>query len=143
MEITKIEDRSEAADLLNRSLLPTSDLGNNDTIQLFGIYQNKKLIACIGVEIYGESALLRSLAVDANSQKNGKGKQLLGYLESFCIKNGVQKMFLLTETAVKYFEKFGYNIHERQNAPISIKGTAQFSSLCPTSSAFMLKILNG
>ena len=141
MKITKIIEILEVETLLKSSSLPSSDLRSNTAIQLYGTFQKEKLIACVGVEIYAETALLRSLAVDSNNKQRGIGRSLLEYVENVCKHNGVQEIFLLTETAEKYFEKFGYTVHDRQNAPRSIKNTTQFSTLCPSSSIFMAKIL--
>ncbi len=143
METVKIKDISEVELLLNRYSLPTSDLKKNDKVQLFGAYQNENLIACIGVEIYGKTALLRSLAVVSECRKEGFGKKLSEYLENYCKQKGVKEVYLLTETAEEYFEKLGFIIKKREEAPLVIKGTTQFSSLCPSSSKFMIKILNG
>jgi N-acetylglutamate synthase-like GNAT family acetyltransferase len=41
-------------------------------------------MACIGVEIYGNSALLRSLSVGLEYRKKGVGKNLLEFVENFC-----------------------------------------------------------
>jgi amino-acid N-acetyltransferase len=143
MKITKINDILEVELLLNGCSLPTADLKINHTVQFFGVYQNKNLIACIGVEIYGDAALLRSLAVDSKSRKKGIARQLSEYVENYCNQNSVREVFLLTETAEKYFENHGYKIQNRDDAPLHIKSTTQFSDLCPSSSIFMKKTLNG
>ena len=129
--------------LLKRSSLPSSDLHNNASLQLFGGYQDENIISCIGIEIYGNRALLRSLAVDERHRNKGIGKELLKYLENFCRENGVTEVFLLTETAKPYFETFGYVTHTREDAPPSIKGSTQFSGLCPVTSTLMRKKITG
>ena len=142
MKITAINDISEVELLLGRCSLPTSDLKDNYNIQLFGAYHNTKLIACVGVELYDNSALLRSLAVIPEYRKEGIGKILSEYIENYCKQNSVNELYLLTETAEHYFEKLGYKIQDREIAPVSIKGTTQFSGLCPGSSRFMKKIIH-
>ncbi len=141
MKITAIKDISEVELLLRGCSLPNSDLQENYQVQLFGVYHNAQLIACVGVELYDNSALLRSLAVIPEYRKEGIGKKLSEYAEKYCKQNSVNKIYLLTETADTYFEKLGYSIQKRDTAPGSIKGTAQFSGLCPESSRFMKKQL--
>jgi len=143
MKITEIKDISEVELLLSGCSLPTSDLKLNDKVQLFGACQNENLIACIGVEIYGNAALLRSLAVVSEYRKEGIGKLLSEYVENYCKQEGVKEVYLLTETAKEYFEKLGYKTQKREDAPLTIKGTTQLSGLCPSSSNFMIKLLNG
>jgi amino-acid N-acetyltransferase len=143
MKIIELHDIAEVELLLSGSSLPASDLKSNDNIQLFGTYQNNKLMACIGVEIYSDSALVRSLIVDQKFRNKGVGKKFLGFFQTYCIQNNVNVVFFLTETSEKYLEKLGFKKCNRKNAPLSIKGTTQFSALCPSSSSFMKKILNG
>ena len=143
MKITEITDISEVERLLSRSSLHTSDLRNNDKLALFGVFEKDILIACIGLEMYGETALLRSLAVASEYRKRGIGRQLFLHAENFCRQNGVKEIFLLTQTAEGFFTRFGFNHHKREDAPSSITETTQFSGLCPVSSRFMMKAVNG
>lgn len=142
-EITEIVDVSEVELLLANSSLPLADIRSNDRVQLFGIYQNANLIGCIGTEIFDETALLRSLAVVSRYKRQGIGTRLVEFLEDFCRQNGVREIYLLTESAERYFARLGYLVSDRRNAPSSIKTTTQFSSLCPTSSTLMHKELGG
>lgn len=143
MEILEIKDILEVELLLSGFSLPTSDLRSTDKVKLFGAYQNENLIGCIGVELHGSFALLRSLAVNLNNREKGIGKQLVEYVEIFCERKNVKEVFLLTETANQYFEKRGYRQQKREYAPSGIKSTTQFSELCPSSSMFMSKRLDG
>ncbi len=47
----------------------------------------------------------------------------------------------LTTTAETFFKRLGYERIERSQAPLSIERTREFASLCPASSAFMVKSL--
>ena len=141
--ITELVDVSAVKILLGESSLPTSDVSGNEKIRFFGTYHHDSLLACIGVEVYGDTALLRSLAVASGWRNGGLGRRLVEYLESMCQQNGVQEIFLLTETAEHYFDQLGYTCTPRAHAPFDIKNTTQFSTLCPCSSRLMVKILSG
>ena len=54
---------------------------------------------------------------------------------------GVQELCLLTTTAEHFFERLGYQRAEREAAPASIRGTSEFTTLCPASAVFMRKRL--
>jgi amino-acid N-acetyltransferase len=54
---------------------------------------------------------------------------------------GVRSIYLLTTTAEVFFKRLGYERIERSRAPPSIERTREFASLCPASSAFMIKQL--
>lgn len=141
MDIIKITNTNELLELLNNSDLPTADISFETTKNFYGIYNNNILIAAIGIEYYYPTALLRSLVVDENERENGLGIELIKFIEDKCRRDNIEEIYLLTTTAEKYFLKYGYVKIERSEAPENIKKTSQFSDLCPSSSAFMRKIL--
>jgi hypothetical protein len=53
----------------------------------------------------------------------------------------VRALYLLTATAESFFEHRGYRRIDRAKAPSAIQSTREFASLCPASSAFMIKQL--
>jgi amino-acid N-acetyltransferase len=71
----------------------------------------------------------------------GIGSQLVEHAERYARSRGVESIYLLTSTAEKFFGGRGYAHTERASAPASIRGTREFASLCPASSAFMVKHL--
>jgi amino-acid N-acetyltransferase len=95
----------------------------------------------VGLEIYDKVALLRSLAVSADSRRNGYGKALVAQAERYARSRGVTGIYLLTTTAAEFFERLGYKKTDRESAPDAIRRTEEFSALCPSSSAFMVKTL--
>jgi amino-acid N-acetyltransferase len=95
----------------------------------------------VGLEIYGDVALLRSLVVSAAARTQGLGSALVLHAEEYAASHQVRSLYLLTTTAAGYFEHRGYRRSDRSEAPPSIQSTREFSSLCPSSSAFMIKRL--
>ena len=93
----------------------------------------------MGLEILEETGLLRSVAVDEAHRGTGLGKELVEAMEEHARKQGVQELYLLTETAEGFFAGLGYRKLSREDAPPGIAGTAQFAELCPASSCFMVK----
>lgn len=133
------ECREEVRALLQANQLPVSDL--TDRIQLLGIWREERLVGVVGLEPYGDVGLLRSLAVDGSVRGTGLGGRLVDTLEAMAAGEGVGSLYLLTETAERFFEKRGYRCVPRESAPAAIRGTTEFSSICPASSAFMRKEL--
>lgn len=141
MKIVEIKDIIAVEDLLASCSLPSSDVKKNNTLRLYGIYQNRKLAACVGIEGCGHMVLLRSLAVRPQSRNKGIGVRLVEYVENTCRRKSIKGIFLLTNTAELFFARLGYRIVERGSAPAVIRSTAQFSELCPDSSILMSKLL--
>ena len=137
----KNPDESQVQRLLTDCDLPTSDITPAHLEHFFGLEDGSALFGIIGLELYGDVALLRSLAVSPEHRSAGLGKQLVSHAEGYALSQGVQDVYLLTTTADKFFSKLGYSSVPRHQAPAAIQGTAEFSDLCPSSSIFMVKQL--
>jgi len=125
--------------LLTPSGLPTADLRDGAKVVLFGCITDGHLRGIVGLEIHGQVALLRSLAVPPSERGTGLGAALVSRAEQYAARRGVDTVYLLTTTAAGFFERRGYSHVSRQAAPTAIASTTQFSDLCPSSSAFMGK----
>jgi amino-acid N-acetyltransferase len=137
--IQPIVFNTEVETLLKSYDLPTSDLPVSSGVLLFGHASGGALIGVIGLEVYGEYALLRSLAVADPAHGMGLGAALVAYAERYAAEHGGKTVYLLTTTAEAYFERRGYSRIRRSEAPEKIASTDQFSVLCPSSSTFMSK----
>jgi protein-tyrosine-phosphatase/N-acetylglutamate synthase-like GNAT family acetyltransferase len=126
--------------LLEASGLPVSDLDRSRPA-LLGVRDDAGLTGVVGLELHGTSGLLRSLAVRSGVRGSGLGGSLVEAAERLARSRGVERLFLLTDTAEPFFARRGYHRVERATAPPEIQGTAEFSSLCPSTSAFMVKEL--
>lgn len=128
--------------LLEAEGLPASDLTEAHLQHFFFTGTDGAPSALVGLEIYGRDALLRSLVVSAFARTQGLGSALLSHAEQYAAANQVRAVYLLTTTAESYFGRRGYRRIDRSEAPRAIKSTAEFASLCPASSAFMIKRLD-
>ena len=99
--------------------------------------EEDKIVGAIGLEIYGDIALLRSFVVEESFRNKGIGKKLLISLLNRSIDERIETIYLLTTTAEKYFFKNGFKIENRKNLPDEIKQTKEFSCICPCSAVAM------
>ena len=141
MDIFANPDLSSVKQLLSDSGLPIEDITAQHLQHFFGCGSGSTLEGVVGLELYGEVALLRSLAVASSRRGSGVGPGLVAHAERYARDKGVQSLYLLTTTAEKFFLRRGYARIPRDEAPAAIKGTKEFSGICPTSSAFMVKYL--
>ena len=93
------------------------------------------------MEIYGQSALLRSVAVQPSDRNKGVGEKLLHRIEDLARSRGINAIYLLTETASGYFIKKNYQQITRNKVPDDVLGSTEFSFVCPQSAIVMKKIL--
>jgi amino-acid N-acetyltransferase len=127
--------------LLEAEGLPVSDLTESHLEQFFFTGSNGAPSAIVGLELFGPDALLRSLVVSSTARTQGVGSALVRHAEEYAASRHVRALYLLTTTAESYFEHRGYRRVDRAQAPPSIQSTREFASLCPASSAFMIKRL--
>lgn len=126
--------------LLQASELPTSDI--EDCRPNFVLIEDgAELLATAGVQQFGDVALLRSVAVRRDRQRDGLGSGLLSQLEQHAIALGIRELILLTQTAERFFARQGYSRVERAGVPEVIRATTEFRLLCPASAVCMSKRL--
>jgi amino-acid N-acetyltransferase len=133
--------RSVVTQVLQSAALPVEDLTDDHMEHFFYAGSASMPTGIVGIELCGSGALLRSLAVDPKSRGLGLGRALVTKAESHARAHGALAIFLLTTTAEDFFRSLGYASADRANAPAEIRATREFASLCPASSAFMVKHL--
>jgi amino-acid N-acetyltransferase len=127
--------------LLEAEGLPASDLTEGHLQHFFFTGTDGAPSALVGLEIFGEGAWLRSLVVSAIARTQGLGSAPVEHAEEYAAARQVRALYLLTATAEAFFTHRGYKRIDRVQAPSSIQSTREFASLCPASSAFMIKRL--
>lgn len=133
-------DLSAIAALLVEFGLPTQGLV--DSLESFVLVEQKgRLIGVGGIEIHGRNALLRSLAVSPEYQHSGVATAICDHLEAQAVKQDLESVYLLTETAEQFFSGRGYEVVARSEAPAAIAASEEFSALCPQSATLMRRSL--
>jgi len=134
-------DRTEILALLLSGGLPVSDVDSSGALRFLVAEMDNDVVGCIGREVHGPHALLRSFAVAAGLRNSGVGSTLFREAESRCRAEGVREAYLLTTTAEAFFSHRGFARLDRKLAPAAIQATSEFTSTCPVSAAFMVKRL--
>lgn len=127
--------------LLEAAQLPCVDLSDAHLEHFFLAGASQNPSGTIGLELFGRDALLRSLVVAERARNAGLGEALVRHAEQYAEALGVERIYLLTTTAERFFTRLGYESVSRDRAPVAIKQTSEFSSLCPASSAFLCRRL--
>jgi amino-acid N-acetyltransferase len=130
-----------AVQLLAAAQLPTEDLTAAHCEHFFFAGSPSEPTGLVGLELFGNVALLRSLVVAPDRRGTGEGALLLRHAEDHARAQGVGTLYLLTTTAESFFSKHGYQRVPRDAAPDAIRATREFSGICPASSAFMMRQL--
>jgi amino-acid N-acetyltransferase len=128
--------------LLQAEKLPVDDLPLT-LDNFFVATEDNTVIGAIGLELFGNCGLLRSLVVSREHRNKRIASHLVQELENHAASAGISCMYLLTETAPQYFERKGYHKLTRDEVPTAIKTSSEFSHVCPASAIVMKKPLTG
>jgi len=103
------DDLRDILDLLSLVQLPHDGVAENVNDFLVARDESSRLIATVGLEHHGNTALLRSAAVAPAYQGCGIGSRLTEQLLERATNNGTERVVLLTSTASEFFARhFGF-----------------------------------
>ena len=94
------------------------------------------------LELYGEAALLRSVAVVPARRGQGWGQRLTQAALDLARRQGVRQVYLLTETAGQFFPRLGFVPTSRSLVPPAVQQSVEFTTLCPDSALVMITDLS-
>jgi arsenate reductase len=138
IQLASKEEIDSVIKLLEKNKLPIEDIQPGSQ-QFWIIKAGDTIAGVIGLEVYGNYGLLRSMATAEKFRNKGLASLLIDELFTFAREAGLKEIYLLTETAEKYFERKGFERISRDNAPEEIKQSKEFSHVCPASAAVMKK----
>jgi amino-acid N-acetyltransferase len=124
-----------------RELLRTASLpvdGIPDDLAHFLVAERAgRVMGAIGLEPYGDAALLRSAVVHPELRGTGVGERLVRTLLADARASQVRTIILLTTTAKAWFPRFGFTRITRAEVPTAIHASAEFRGACPASAVVM------
>jgi amino-acid N-acetyltransferase len=133
-------DVAAILELLSQCKLPLDGVPGDADLLLVAD-QAGRIAGVAGLERHGADGLLRSVATAPESRGRGCAGALCEAVESHARASGLRRLYLLTETAELFFAKRGYSRIERAQAPPGVAGSREFSAVCPTSAALLVREL--
>lgn len=122
------EDLKEILELLSQVQLPHDGVAENVGAFLVARDEASRLVATIGLERHGNTALLRSAAVVPEYQRSGVGSRLTERLLERATGEGVERVVLLTSTASEFFaRRFGFSETPRANYAEELAGSSEWN----------------
>ena len=140
LRIAQGSDLPAVLGLLGRARLPTAGVADVPS-QFVVAESNGEIVGVVGLELYGESALLRSAAVEESWRGSGVGRVLVERALDVARERGIEDVFLLTTTAEHYFPRFGFSCVRRDSVTPGVKSSIEFQEACPASATVMRKSL--
>jgi amino-acid N-acetyltransferase len=123
--------------LLTRMSLPSAGVDEHFDSFLVARGDGDRVVGAIGLEVYAEIGLLRSLVIDDEWRSRGLGRDLVERLCDAARGRGVETLYLLTTTAETYFPRFGFEAIAREGAPPGLRASEEFRGACPASAVLM------
>ena len=89
--------------------------------------EDEPLVGCVALEVMGEVALLRMLAVAPERRGEGLGYLLVETATERARNQGVQHLYLVTDGAQGYFgERLGFSVIDCKDVAPEVAGTAEY-----------------
>lgn len=130
------DDLETLGTFLEKLGLPTA--GVRDHLgQFLVLEQQGDIVGTVGLEMYGDRALLRSLGVARSQQGCGLGRTLCEAILARARSCGIREIVLLTETAARFFTRWGFEVVSRDEVDAAVRQSAEFGSACPASATCM------
>ena len=130
------EELAEVAEALAAAGLPTVDI-DGDRMTFFRLADDGGPLGWAALEQYGPDALLRSVLTVPDRRSSGLGTVLVGKVSATAASQGIERLWLLTQTAAPFFARVGFTEVPRSEAPAAMQETTEFRSVCPASATCM------
>ncbi len=117
-----------------REVLAKVGLGDEEArdeqFSSFFVLRNEKgTVGCVSLEVHGDDAILRALAVDPEFRGAGYGWMLADMAVGQARWRGVRRIYLLTESASDFFAaKFGFRVVDRSTIAKQVAASETFSA---------------
>ena len=134
------DDAPAVLRLLERNDLPREGLTDWIATTLVA-REDGQIIGSAALEIYPDGALLRSVTVAPEAQRQGLGHELTAAAIHLADTLNAPALYLLTTTAERFFPKFGFERIARADVPATVQASIEFTSACPSTATVMRKTL--
>ncbi len=101
-------DKGRLVELIELAGLPAKHI--DEFIEGFLVaVVDERIQACGGLEIYGETGILRSFVVEPNIQRSGLGREIANRQLVAAKQAGLEALYLFTGDSSPFWEKLGFN----------------------------------
>jgi arsenate reductase len=134
-------DIEHVRSLLEANDLPIDDLEPSRIEMLAARDGDGRVVGSVGLERYGNQALVRSLAVDEQHRGMGVGAALLSVALEHAKSNGAADVFAVTTAAAEYLTRFGFEPIDRSTVRGEVAASTQLNGACPDGATVLMKRL--
>jgi amino-acid N-acetyltransferase len=88
-----------------------------------------RVVGCAGIEIYGDSAVLRSVVVAPELRGTGEGDRLVRYALEYVREHDAKRVYLFTMHAAPFFARYGFAPVTTDDFEPSVRDSWQYVGL--------------
>jgi amino-acid N-acetyltransferase len=130
------EDRAAVEALLVAEELPLDGLAEHFASFVLAV-DGDRVVGAAGLEVHDAFGLLRSVVVAPEAKGRGIGQELSRRVLRAAEERGLAGIYLLTMTAAEFFPRLGFRRVRREDVPLPLQASEQFTSACPASAIAM------
>ena len=121
-------DVSAILDLVGAVHLPPEGIA--EAMEYFWVAgAGEHIVGTVGLEVYDDMALLRSLAVAPARQRTGLGRALIDTALSYLTTRQFRAVYLLTTTAETFFARHDFCLVARDAVPANVQQSGEFQGI--------------
>jgi UDP-N-acetylmuramate: L-alanyl-gamma-D-glutamyl-meso-diaminopimelate ligase len=107
-----------------------AESARDDAFPAFFVLSNEQgVVGCVALDVLGDDAILRALAVHPDARGTGYGWMLADMAVSQARWRGVRRIYLLTQTASDFFaSKFGFRVVDRSTLSKQVAASDTFTA---------------
>jgi len=122
-------DMAGVRDILAQGRIADEPARDDQFPGFFVLRNEKGIVGCVALEVFGEDAVLRALAVDPEFRGAGYGWMLADMAVGQARWRGVRRIYLLTESASDFLAaKFGFRVVDRSTLAKAVAATETFTA---------------
>lgn len=136
VEKASAKDLQSAKSLLKASELPVQGL---EETEVWCVRDAKgRVIGVAGLETWRTQGLLRSVVIEDDHRNEGLGTMLVKRVIAEAGAKGITELYLITETAPCFFQKFGFSPFDRKRMEGDVLNSIEFREACAETAPVML-----
>jgi amino-acid N-acetyltransferase len=128
IELAHPSDLPEILALLAECDLPEAGLRCSPGTLILAARDVDSLVGCAALEVCGEHALLRSVAVAADRRGEGLGDRIVEAALKLACRLRVAEVYLLTDSAEDFFARHGFEPVLRSRVPGAVAASPGFTT---------------
>ncbi len=129
VRLAKKNDMINMLQLLEKANLNTEGLAENldNFLVVEDVRQSEPyMVGMVGLEIYGDLGILRSLVLRSESWNSKVGVELLSLIIGYGWKKGLREIYLMTQISQDFFEYWGFVEVTWDDLPEHLRQSSQF-----------------